>query len=397
MIKMTPDFEILFHQMESSGFSLYFVGGCVRDILLGKEPHDYDFCTDAKPEEIKECFKDYPCILTGEKYGTITVRINENNYEITTFRIDGTYEDGRHPKNVFFTDSLYLDLARRDFTMNAMAYHPTQGLVDPFHGKEDLKKKEIRAVGSPYERFQEDPLRILRALRFACTMDYQIEQTTQDAMLKIAPSLYRIAHERIYTEFVKLLTGVNPGTLLKTYPVMKYVIRVWYQINKGFTYLDREKTGDLDVKLVALFFELPTKEVSTILKSLRFDRKTMDHVTQIHVYLHNHSLSDSETKIRHGLSILGPELFRKYLYAYYAVKNRSVKHVEEILDRILKRGDCYNRSMLAITGNDLLNAGIDSGKIIGMILDQLLNHVMEYPEENTKDKLIEYVREKRMC
>ncbi|MBP5600035.1 MAG: CCA tRNA nucleotidyltransferase, partial [Lachnospiraceae bacterium] len=210
-INIPKDVEFIINTLEENGFEAYAVGGCVRDSLLGRVPNDWDITTSAKPLETKKLFK--RTFDTGIKHGTISVLLDKEIYEVTTYRIDGEYEDARHPKEVTFTSKLSEDLLRRDFTINAMAYNPKRGLVDLYGGKEDLENKIIRCVGNPYDRFTEDALRIMRAVRFAAQLNYQIEDDTKKAIKELSPNLKKISAERIQVELVKLLTSDNPGFL----------------------------------------------------------------------------------------------------------------------------------------------------------------------------------------
>ena len=207
-MRVPADAEQIIEKLNEHGFEAYVVGGCVRDSLLGKEPEDWDITTSAKPEEVKAIFS--RTIDTGIQHGTVTVMLNRQGYEVTTYRVDGEYEDGRHPKSVDFTTSLLEDLKRRDFTINAMAYNGREGLVDAFGGMEDLENRVIRCVGSAVNRFTEDALRILRAVRFSAQLDFRIEDETYEAISLIAPNLEKVSKERIATVLTKLLLSGHP-------------------------------------------------------------------------------------------------------------------------------------------------------------------------------------------
>ena len=208
----------LLGRLTRAGFSAYVVGGCVRDSLLGLEPHDWDICTSALPDQMQEVFRDDRTVDTGLKHGTLMVIVDHEPYEVTTFRVDGDYTDHRHPDSVVFVDDLTKDLARRDFTVNAMAWSPDAGLQDPFAGQQDLSANLIRCVGKPEQRFEEDALRVLRALRFASVYDFAIEPDTASAIRKKAPDLKLVAGERIREELLKLLCGKAAGRILREYP-----------------------------------------------------------------------------------------------------------------------------------------------------------------------------------
>ena len=223
-MNLPPAVSSLIARLNEAGFSAYAVGGCVRDTLLSKVPHDWDLCTSARPEQMLEVFRGEHVVETGLKHGTLTVVLDHVPYEITTFRTDGVYTDHRHPDSVTFVSDVAGDLARRDFTVNAMAYAPREGLVDLFGGREDLQKKIIRCVGVPAERFEEDALRILRALRFASVYDFTVDPETDKALRLLAPTLKKVAAERIRVELLKLLCGAGAGRILRTYPDVLAVV-----------------------------------------------------------------------------------------------------------------------------------------------------------------------------
>ena len=218
-----PVYRLLDH-LSRAGFSAYVVGGCVRDSLLGLQPHDWDICTSATPDQMKQVFRGFHTVETGLKHGTMTVVVDHKPYEVTTFRVDGNYSDHRHPDSVRFVDNLTQDLARRDFTVNAMAFSPASGLADPFNGQQDLSAGLIRCVGIPEQRFDEDALRVLRALRFASVYDFTIEPATASALRKMSPDLKRVAGERVREELLKLLCGKAAGRILREFPEVLAVI-----------------------------------------------------------------------------------------------------------------------------------------------------------------------------
>ncbi|MBR4867557.1 MAG: CCA tRNA nucleotidyltransferase [Clostridia bacterium] len=222
---------LVIEQLNKSGFQAYAVGGCVRDSLLGLKPNDWDVCTSAQPDEILACFTNQRTIPTGYQHGTVTVMIDDLPIEVTTYRIDGSYTDGRHPDGVVFTPCLEEDLARRDFTVNAMAYHPREGLVDCYNGCEDLKNKVLRCVGDPKKRFTEDALRILRAYRFASQLGLTIEKNTEMAAEELIANVSLVATERVYQEISKLICGPWAGRVLATYPtILKHVLPFWQSV-----------------------------------------------------------------------------------------------------------------------------------------------------------------------
>ena len=216
-ISIPNDVNFIINTIENAGYEAYVVGGCLRDLILNFQPNDWDITTSATPTIIKKCFSNYHLIDIGEEHGTVGIVINDIVYEVTTYRIDGEYKDCRHPQKVEFTDDIIADLSRRDFTINAIAYNKKRGIVDPFNGVNDISIKAIRCVGNPDERFREDALRILRAIRFASVYDFSIEVNTANSLINNRTLLNKIAVERIATEFNKLLCGKNVNYILRRY------------------------------------------------------------------------------------------------------------------------------------------------------------------------------------
>ena len=368
----------LLHLLESNGFQSFVVGGCVRNVLLGLSPDDWDICTQATPEEMFSVFREFTVIPTGIKHGTVTVLCQDGQAEITTFRTDGAYADSRHPKSVSFVSTIEEDLARRDFTVNAMAYHPKRGLVDPYGGQKDLKSKRLRCVGEPDFRFQEDALRILRALRFASVYSLDIEEATSSAMHKNKEGLQKIARERIYSELTKTLTSKSPGKILSQYPdILSVIFQTDYSFTDALTALD-SLPATVSLRLAALLQPLD----GAALNSLKPDNHTKK---QVRFLLANTELSlpatltETRQLIReHGL---------KQVSLLFAFKGENPRFIHEILDKNL----CCSLKELALSGKDLLAAGVPEGEKIAAYLSQALDAVIQGIVPNEKKALLNYL------
>ena len=423
------------HKMQA-----YLVGGCVRDSLLGKEPKDWDICTEALPEQVIEIFKSYKVILTGLQHGTVTVLLGGMPVEITTYRIDGEYEDNRRPKEVFFTSNLQEDLSRRDFTINALAYHPDEGVIDCFDGLGDLERGIIRCVGDAPSRYQEDGLRIMRAVRFACVLNFQFEEKTEAAIRDYSYLLRNIARERIQVEFDKILTsswaayGLQTLARLDCFPYfLPEICHTWQFEQKGsqhqydiFTHSVKAVT--LVPPVVALRLTMLLHDIGKpftwkeqdgrdcfeghseagyvlagrILERLRYDKKTIAQVQQL-IGQHERMLQPEEICLRKAVADLGYEGVRNLI----AVKRADVwahsdamaklplepfSNMEAILEQMEKRGDCCSLKQLAVSGKELTALGY-KGRQVGDILDQLLQLVLEDPARNQKEYLLEQLNE----
>lgn len=422
-----------------SGYDAYVVGGCVRDSILGEAPKDWDICTNAKPLEVKDVFAENKIIDTGLKHGTVTIVLNNGNYEVTTYRIDGEYSDGRHPNDVLFTDSLKEDLSRRDFTINAMAYNNVIGLVDYFGGESDLRNWLLRCVGLPNDRFNEDALRILRAMRFSSTLGLIIEKETSKAIHENFELLSKISSERVSSEINKLLCGLSCSTVLREYQdVMSFVIpeikpMIGFNQNNPYHIYDVwEHTltallmsqQNLEVRLAVLFHDIgkpsaytcPTgvghfykhhlysEEITrNVLKRMKYDNKTIDNVCVL-VYNHSVPLVDTKKSIRRMLSVVG-DLFERLLDVklsdMYAQSPMSIKKKEPTLKRvkilyqeILDEEDCFKLKDLAISGGDLIEIGYKEGLAIGKTLSELLFKVIDGELNNNKSDLLNVAKEK---
>jgi len=427
--------------LQKAGYEAYIVGGCVRDAILGRVPEDWDVTTSAKPEEVKALFR--RTIDTGIEHGTVTVMFDKEGYEVTTYRVDGKYEDHRRPTSVTFTASLIEDMKRRDFTINAMAYNETEGVIDHFGGMEDLKKKVIRCVGEPRERFDEDALRILRALRFSAQLDFTIEEKTQEAIRNQAVYLKDISAERIHVELTKLLTSKHPERLRTAYElgVTKIVLPEFddmmetEQNNKHHMYSVGEHTlrvvqevpATETLRWAALlhdvakpackttdetgdhFYEHNRKGVDmagAILRRLKFDNATIAKVKRL-VLWHDYGMGQapSLSSFRKSLSKMGADLFEEYTYIKRAdtlaqseymreEKFANLNKLKEHYEIILEQQQCLSLKDLKLTGKDLIDMGMKPGRGMGSMLQYLLERVLEEPELNERDKLTKLVNEK---
>lgn len=425
-------------RLEEHGFECYAVGGCVRDSLLGNIPHDWDLTTNATPDEVAECFADCRVIETGKQHGTMTVLYQSEPLEITTYRTDGVYEDNRHPKQVTFSTSLSDDLSRRDFTVNAMAYHPKRGLVDLFGGQKDLANGIISCVGNPVTRFQEDGLRILRALRFASVLGFTLAPETATAVHDCRELLSNIANERIREEFVKLLCGKGAAEILLAYPdvigvfVPEILPAVGFAQNtKYHCYGVYEHTvralafasSDPVLRLALFFHDLgkpathTTDEsgdhfmghaavsatlCSAALERLRFDKATQAEVTLL-VERHDYPITCTEKAVRRLLTKMSSETLRRLLELKkcdrlaHAPDFRDLPdeqtEIPRILDDILSRGDCLTLKTLAVDGSDLIALGYKPGKELGAVLQSLLDEVIDGNLPNEKEPLLQAARQ----
>lgn len=397
-IQLPEDVQKIICTLTKQGYEAYAVGGCVRDSILHRVPKDWDITTSATPWQVKELFR--RTIDTGLAHGTVTVMMGSVGYEVTTYRVDGVYEDSRHPKSVEFTASLTEDLKRRDFTINAMVYNDEAGLVDEFGGLDDLENKIIRCVGKAEERFGEDALRMLRAVRFSAQLGFLIDEETAEAVKKLAPSISKISKERIHTELNKIFLSPNPEYIMKAYE-----LGITGVVFKTFDMLtDKEKVVKLLVavpkelifKYAALLYEAGPKEAANVLRELKSDNKTIDGTSKI-VALHGMTPLSDEISIRqaacrHGVNTLKNAL--EFEKCYYSVssdpdKENAILGEMQILDKIILRGDCIDMKGLALTGNDLIELGIEPGQKMGAILKECLNAVLIDPSLNDRDILLE--------
>lgn len=395
-IQMPEDVGTIIQKLNEYGYEAYAVGGCVRDSIIRRVPGDWDITTNARPEQVKDIFK--RTIDTGIKHGTVTVMMHGVGYEITTYRIDGEYEDSRHPKTVEFTSKLSEDLMRRDFTINAMAYNDTTGIVDLYDGEKDIENKIIRCVGNAKERFTEDALRMLRAVRFSAQLGYTIEENTANAIKELAPTIANISKERIHTELNKTLLSDNPEYLKKALELG--ITEVVFPVMNRLTDLDqamkmlKSVPKDLVFRYVSIMYQLGEKATREMLKELKLDNYTIDTTTKL-VSLHGISLTDDMATIRKQASKIGRDMYEMLMIfeqQFYNVVgdtdslNKCIKQ-DTIFKGILERKECLTLKELAVTGNDLITAGVKPGKEMGMILNAMLDDVLINPKNNTKEYL----------
>jgi tRNA nucleotidyltransferase (CCA-adding enzyme) len=433
-IKIPADAAYILNTLKQNGFEAYIVGGCVRDSIINRLPQDWDIASIAKPQEIKDIFP--KTIDTGLKHGTVTVMLNKQAYEVTTYRIEGKYINNRKPETVEFTNSLEADLSRRDFTINAMAYNPEIGLIDPFGGMEDIKKNQIKAVGNPTLRFEEDALRILRALRFSAQLNYNIETATLEAIKKHCRLLNNISGERIREELTKTLLA-NPmvfeqlhctGILKQIMPELDICFETsqnnpYHIYNVGMHSLHAansiEKTSilrwtmllhdigkpctistdDNGINHFYMHQKISAEKAELILQRLRFDNSSILKIKQL-ILEHDRQIGAHEKSVRKAIAAIGVELFEDWLKvrgADIAAQNSNfLLERLEMLDRvkayyhkIMSEKQCLSLKDLAISGKDLMNMGVPQSKKLGELLQMLLEAVLEQPELNTHDRLLE--------
>lgn len=384
-MKLPKNVEFILNELNKNGYEGYIVGGCVRDYLMGKKPHDYDITTSALPEEIKSIFPH--TVDTGIQHGTVTVIINKTGYELTTYRIDGEYKDNRHPEEVIFTDKLSGDLSRRDFTINAIAYNPIKGYVDLFNGKEDIEKKVIRGVGIPAKRFQEDALRMMRAVRFSAQLDFSIEENTLAALKENAHLIKNISIERIREEFFKLILSNHNERLdiLLNSGMTEYFLPEILNKNINYSKIN-SLSKDITVRLAYIFNNIDFNTVNKIMKRLKADNKSIITVTSLVKYS-DYEITDPYS-MRKLISLIGDNTI-KLIEVIGAVKNCSTEKEIELYNHV--KNDCCSLKALNITGNDLIAEGI-TGKEIGQALHKALDYVMKEPEKNTRDILLKYIK-----
>ncbi|WP_036612836.1 CCA tRNA nucleotidyltransferase [Oribacterium sp. P6A1] len=439
-ITLPENVKYIIGRLEEAGYEAYAVGGCVRDSLLGRLPEDWDITTSAKPEEVKRVFR--RTIDTGIQHGTVTVLMpahkisgeegsdsgemtsegagdNQSNnktgggfvgYEVTTYRIDGEYLDGRHPSEVIFTPSLHEDLARRDFTINAMAVNDKTGVVDDFSGLQDMERRVIRAVGDPVQRFTEDALRMLRALRFSAQLDFEIDKHTYEAIKELAPNLMHVSKERINVELTKLLMSDHPEyiALVSDSGLSSYISEHFddaFDVSneQGAPYPDIRQwipSGIPKKRYIrwGTFLRAVPEEAKLILKELKMDNDTINKA-RIISGLFNEDLPESIYEVRKTLSVIGYDTYYAFLDADECLSmqysgEESARRLERIratrkhVDAIRDAGDCISLSELQVTGKDLMDIGIPKGPQIGMVLHELLDEVLKVPSRNRKEVLL---------
>ena len=426
--------------LEGAGYEAYAVGGSIRDAIMGNPVQDFDITTSATPDEMKLVFKNERTIETGIKHGTITLVHRGENVEITTYRVDGEYADNRHPTSVQFTRALEGDLERRDFTMNAIAYNPNNDkIVDLFGGKNDISNKIIRAIGNPKQRFTEDALRILRAIRFSSSLGFEIEKNTRAAMLECAPLLANISKERIATELNKFLCGKNvKNAILENYEILGYILpeiskmHGFDQRNSWHIYDILEHTAvavenvknEPHVRLMAFLHDIGKVHTFTVdekgighfyghnkisaerarefFNTYKYDNFTKERVCAV-IAVHDTHIEADKTYIKKRMNRMGTDAFLELLELQRAdnlaqnPEKVNMSHFDIVLNmtnEILSEGECFSLKHLAINGSDLILAGFKAGKTIGEILDFLLSEVIEGRAENDKNTLLEIAKSK---
>lgn len=424
--------------LHEAGFEAYAVGGCVRDIVMGRNPDDFDITTSALPEETKQVFDGFKIIETGIKHGTVSVIVDGESLEITTYRVDGSYSDGRHPDEVSFSKNLAEDLKRRDFTINAMAFNHGQGLIDPFDGRGDIQRKVIRCVGEAGSRFKEDSLRILRALRFASTLGFEIEGKTQKAAFENKTELRSVSAERVREEICKLIFGTNVRrVLIENIEILGEVIpellpmKGFEQRNPHHIYDVLEHTAaavsaapkDLTVRLAALFHdigkpacfsvdengtghfyghaEISAAMTDNIMRRLRFGNEIRSNVVML-VRFHDRQIELQERAVKRALNKFGDSGFSMLFELKkadnaaqapeYSFRMEYYSHLKEIYEKIMSDKMCFSIKNLAVNGNDIMKAGVVQGPEVGRILSRLLDEVIEGILLNEKDVLIEEIK-----
>lgn len=435
MFKLPEGAMFVLDRLTRNGHQAYVVGGCVRDSLLGRAPKDWDICTSALPEEMQRIFADCHVIETGLKHGTLTVMYQHEPFEATTFRVDGDYSDHRHPDEVSFVTDVLEDLARRDFTINAMAYHPDTGLVDAFGGQEDLARRCIRCVGDAPTRFDEDALRILRALRFASVYGFDIEEKTSEAIHQLKHTLKGVAAERIRVEIAKLVCGEGAEQILRQYSDVLFTLFPSLSIMEGFAQRTPYHRYDVwehtlhalsaiapeePLRLTMLLHDSGKPYVFTVdergvghayghpkrsmeiarqvLTALKVDHATLERVTTL-VAHHDAPLNDNRRLLLRRLSQFGPEVLHQLIEVHRADSigkgmtpperiNEWALQLHQALDRLLAENPCFTLKSLAVNGNDLMQAGIPKGSFIGQCLQYLLDGVIESRWPNERERLL---------
>lgn len=437
MFSLPKSVEFALSSLEQAGFEAFIVGGCVRDFLRGDTPSDYDITTSAEPEQTKEVFKNERIIETGLKHGTVTLLKDGMPLEITTYRIDGGYTDNRRPDCVKFTKTLTEDLARRDFTVNAFAYSPKIGIVDAFGGKEDLKNKIIRSVGDADRRFNEDALRIMRAIRFASVLDFKIEDETKKSIFKNKNLLKNISAERIATELLKLLSGQNAKNVILEYVEVLEVIMPEIGKMKNFNQKNPHHIYDVlthtavalentpreaalrlamllhdcgkpeafstDKNGVGHFYghpEISYQRAKAALSRLKLDAATTELALTLIKY-HDVQIEPTEKSVKRALNKYTPDVYFKLLeikkadnLAQNPKYNRidQIEKLKSIAEEIIEKSECFSVKHLAVNGNDLINSGVPKGKEIGKNLEFLLDAVISGKVENEKNALLAYLK-----
>ena len=427
--------ETIFELLQTKGYECFLVGGCVRDMIMGIAPHDIDITTNATPDEVKAVFSDFHTLDIGIKHGTVTVMNDGEPIEITTYRKESTYSDGRHPDAVTFSRNIRDDLSRRDFTTNAIAYSPSTGIVDPFGGMNDIENKILRCVGNPVERFEEDSLRILRGLRFASVLGFSIDKATEEAMYSCRELINIVSPERIFTEISKLLCGKNAGEIISRYSDILAVALPEIKDMKGFEQHNFHHIYDVlnhtakvvdsvypavDLRFAALFHDcgkpdcfsidengvghfyshasISAQKAKEALTRLRCDNATKEKVVKL-VKIHDTPIEPDSKTVKKKLQKYGEEIFfdliklqradNMGLSPEFLYRQETYDKLEEIARQVIEENQCFSLKDLAVGGRDMISLGL-KGKDIGTALDELLKAVIEEKCANDKESLMLY-------
>ncbi|MBC2577246.1 CCA tRNA nucleotidyltransferase [Peptostreptococcus russellii] len=407
--------NFIIEELEKNGYEGFVVGGCVRDTIMGRKPNDWDIATNAKPDEVMRIFR--KTIPTGIEHGTVTVMINKVAYELTTYRIDGEYVDMRHPEKVEFSKNIVDDLSRRDFTINAMAYNKRIGLVDKFGGMDDIENKLIRCVGNPNKRFNEDALRMIRAVRFSAKLGFKIEEKTFQSILKNASNIKKISIERINKELEETIK-FDPESLflLNKMDISEYLFGVSLEKNnlkiakkvdgflRGYNlYKKNEKELINALKRAFILEKLDVCNLKNILRKLRYSRKDIDMTSKLHsilkmnIYDHitdeNMSTKERKVMIKYILKDTGDLLLAKYaIYSRFIEKNSNPTVCFSEFNDIIESGECFSTSQLDLNGKDIIENDIAKGAAVGILLNAMLEYVILNPKENEKEKLLAFAK-----
>ena len=428
-IELPDKVKQIINCITEAGYEAYAVGGCIRDSILGRVPDDWDITTSATPQQVKQLFR--RTIDTGIQHGTVTVMLDREGFEVTTYRIDGKYEDGRHPTEVTFTPNLEEDLKRRDFTINAMAYNEQAGMVDLFGGIQDMEAGIIRCVGDARARFTEDALRIMRAIRFAAQLGYEIESETREAIGELAPNLRQISAERIQVELTKLVTSAHPETMRMVYdtgvaaiilPEFQQIMETaqddsqhCYSVGEHTLCAMQQVERKKELRLAMLFHDIGKPQflchaqasadiAKKIMRRLRYDNDTTNTVYRLVLY-HDYGIGEEPTRcmVRRAMNKIGEDIF-PMLFAvrradilaqgetFREEKLGRLAKWQELYEEILERKECVSLKTLALTGSDLIALGMEPGKALGEMLHEMLELVLDHPEYNTREYLTQWLQ-----
>ena len=407
--------NFIIEELEKNGFEGFVVGGCVRDTIMGRKPNDWDIATNARPEEVMDIFD--KTIPTGVKHGTVTVLVDKIPYELTTYRIDGEYVDMRHPENVEFSKNIVDDLSRRDFTINAMAYNNSRGLVDEFGGIDDIEKKVIKCVGNPDKRFNEDALRMIRAIRFSAKLGFEIEENTYQSILKNASNIKCISIERINKELEETIKYDSERLgLLNSIGISEWLFGVELEeenlsmAEKADDFLEEynlynKEDEELKNALKRMFVtrNIGNEKLKETLRKLRYSRRDIDITSKLYgvskinnySYIADKDVSDDEKKvlIKYILKDTGDISLAKYgIYSWLIEKNANPSVCFSLFNDIIDSGECFSMSQLNVNGKDIIDNNIAKGAAVGKLLNAMLEYVIIHPEENEKEKLLAFAK-----